>query len=1562
MQKTSKRVLAVVLALVMALSVFSISASAYDITYQSTTHTVFKHTESTLAPGITQDIFHAYQTSDGAQNIYYVFTADINRDDVLVQGSYKDAQVSDWGMQRLTEQMAAANAKYSDPSNPEFISEYYTAIAGTNGDFYNISTGRPSGAFAINGTVANSANNRPWFAILKDGTAKIGYNNSDWPGNANVKEAVGGSHVIVWQGQDSTSGITGSYNTGREPRTSIGIKADGSIVSAVLDGRQDPVSSGGTLHELAQIMLEAGCVYAINLDGGGSSTFAARQAGSDTVEVINHPSDNSERAISSGVIIASLTPPSDVFDRAVITPEDEYITPGTSTEITVTGVSPAGSSADVPAEVTYNVTGGTFNGTEFTSNGTVGDATITAMYNGKTVGAATIHVVTPDAIGFSQSTITVPLGKTVDIGLYATYGVFDVKTKASDYTITNSIGTVDGFNITAPADASVLTGTITATLNANNSITANANLNFGKGSEVLFDFEDPTLDLEWVDLVEDNTYNISLEHYYVTEETGRVYNGNGALALHADFSQDNETRWSRVGVRNNGEDIVIPADAKTFGFWLYVPKEAVGFEIDFRPYALQANGTWKRVTLTTYENGWASTLQEDGWHYYYYDIANLNELRLPGAQGKSVLPTVNLKHEFLQLYIDLGDDNDTYNFDFSDYANAAGDFYFYIDDMSVDYSTAADDREPPVFGNFSYATQTMADASVIAKGAVPTVTDNHLDFTAKVAEDTAKSNYTGIDASSAKAYIDGVEVDAFYQNGSIATTSTATLADGVHTVKFAICDKQGNYSSSIRQINVNAGSGIDTIKVVPNFGSYDRVKLGSLCYIDLVATDISKVNSVTTQIQLNTKTKWELDHMTVADGFTAEYSLRNDNNVATITITKTGDVALTGEQTLASIPIRAWSTPYEATFKSKNSFFRTDVSFDTLYGLMESTDGDVSFSAAHQARDTEVYASYADMAAADRTKAWHTHNAQPVDNLAPSCTESGYTGRTFCDDCNSIVDWGTEVEATGHNYVVDPQDGLLKCEGCNELFSGVFTDGKFYDEGALYTGFHDSKYYIDGVLQPYTGVVKIDDKYYEFDENNVNQGVYSGVFYDQDAQGYYYAQLGELNGGWKEIEGDWYYFDPTTAKAASGSKKLGVVTFEFEENGKLTSGVWYEDGEGTMYYYGPGYYKSSNLATIQFAEIDGKTYGFDQQGYRYEGVRVAHESNANNRAYEFTDEGVYVGLSDITGIVEGKKNNYYYCVDGIVTGVGMIEIGDDIYYVNTKGVVVTGEYYCTYTNGIMPPAVYKFDIDGKMIRDDEELKNGIVDGYYYVDGKLTRAGMIQIDDDYYYIKSDCHVATGQYYCTFTNGLMPEGIYNFDEDGKMIIVQPEEPKNGIVDGYYYVDGKKTHAGLIKIDDDYYYIKSDCSVATGQYYCTFTNGLMPEGSYLFGEDGKMIIPEPEEEKNGVVDGYYYVKSDCSVATGQYYCTYTNDLMPQGSYLFDEDGKMILPEQEEEKNGVVDGYYYVNGKKTHAGMIEWEGDIYYVKSDCSVATGRYYCTYTNGLMPQGSYLFGDDGKLIQ
>lgn len=59
----------------------------------------------------------------------------------------------------------------------------------------------------------------------------------------------------------------------RDPRTAVGFTSDQKIILLTADGRQT-LSEGLSLTELANLMIELGCIEAMNLDGGGSTQMA----------------------------------------------------------------------------------------------------------------------------------------------------------------------------------------------------------------------------------------------------------------------------------------------------------------------------------------------------------------------------------------------------------------------------------------------------------------------------------------------------------------------------------------------------------------------------------------------------------------------------------------------------------------------------------------------------------------------------------------------------------------------------------------------------------------------------------------------------------------------------------------------------------------------------------------------------------------------------------------------------------------------------------------------------------------------------------------------------------------------------------------------------------------------------------------------------------------------------------------------------------------------------------------------------------------------------------------
>lgn len=84
----------------------------------------------------------------------------------------------------------------------------------------------------------------------------------------------------------------------RHPRTAVGLRADGTWVFVVVDGRQPELSVGMNLKELSQLLLSLDCIDALNLDGGGSSTLYYQG------KVVNSPSDAAkDRPVSDAIVI-----------------------------------------------------------------------------------------------------------------------------------------------------------------------------------------------------------------------------------------------------------------------------------------------------------------------------------------------------------------------------------------------------------------------------------------------------------------------------------------------------------------------------------------------------------------------------------------------------------------------------------------------------------------------------------------------------------------------------------------------------------------------------------------------------------------------------------------------------------------------------------------------------------------------------------------------------------------------------------------------------------------------------------------------------------------------------------------------------------------------------------------------------------------------------------------------------------------------------------------------------------------------------------------------------------
>lgn len=201
------------------------------------------------------------------------------------------------------------------------ISERKGAIAAFNGGFFAIGRheGAPAGILKIH---------KQWYGLPSKPRGAIGWKNNgqktvcdrvlthlegiefcvdsqtgdttsdEWE---DMDHIVGGTPLLINNGKQvwdfSSEQTLKTFLFFRHARTAVGILPNGNWVFVVVDGKQPGLSLGMTMYELADFMEGLGCVKALNLDGGGSTTFVYRG------QVVNSPigdgddNDEGERAL-----------------------------------------------------------------------------------------------------------------------------------------------------------------------------------------------------------------------------------------------------------------------------------------------------------------------------------------------------------------------------------------------------------------------------------------------------------------------------------------------------------------------------------------------------------------------------------------------------------------------------------------------------------------------------------------------------------------------------------------------------------------------------------------------------------------------------------------------------------------------------------------------------------------------------------------------------------------------------------------------------------------------------------------------------------------------------------------------------------------------------------------------------------------------------------------------------------------------------------------------------------------------------------------------------------------
>ncbi len=1383
-------------------------------------YTTFSTETSTLAPGITQEKKMAI-TQDDKQIAYYLATADITRSDVSVYANYNNNDGTVWKMSRVSDQMAAAQKKHSDPSDEQHYIPNYNAIVGVNADFYNMSTGTPSGPLVMEGVKYHDSKNSNFFGILKDGTPIIG-GSAEWNANKdNIQEAVGASIWLVKDGKIAVN-ATSNYYKDRASRTCVGITYDGRVVLMVLDGRQEPFSAGGSAIEIAQIMLDAGCVSAVNLDGGGSSTFAAKSEGAESVSVVNRPSDGYERSVSSSLLVVSTARPSNVFDHAVVSAEYDYLTVGTEVSIQTTGVTATGGAIALPEGAKLKAADeniGTLSADGVFTAKAMGDVQVQLVAaDGAVLGAKTLHVVEPTDLKFTKDSINTVYSESVELPLEATYNGHPVKISPNDVqfgflkislqplgaveggtvntTKTELVfeypeaGTITGFNFKAADESCGLrTLTIGAVLKSKLAeFQATINQEYVKANQEAKEkgFSDQEAALQ----AQAAAINKALET--ATRLTAYLYKADEAtFAFDQATGGDNLLAWKRaVSNSEYKEEIqtyynLDPAKTMdtSYTFAVDMSKVPIPEKLTGLLYMLpggdqEGRTAWDFMLQLAERISPLTTVTvtmniPEGFRADIEDLRLANEyLSLTSKEIRG--NTLTVKCNFIEQSEPINPTNANPLCVLSGLKLIPEDEAAWDENHSLDVSVSGS-LSYDIYAHF-HTLKTLAQQKEYQEkyGLYPydNSADNPTDYGAHFMNDVLD-------------FHDSFKLNQFRKNGWVLENGNwsyyedGTALTGVHKLPSNMEGEDGEFWYDL------GTSGTCKNKLTGIFeqdGKSYYARMGVL---------VSGWQSIAAQDGESYFYYFDKSDYTMYTGV---------RDVDGLTYTFNND----GQMVRGAFRTNEKGTKY---FVAGKSWFRRFVTLEEgTYWL--DVDGYVAYGNAHTVT-TNV-----------KDITWY-HFDEKTGLMTGLCSGFiDYRGeRYYCDENGKVfygaikVDDGIIYSATRGKLYVNRScyiDSTTACKGCSLETGKYWCDENGYIVGNGFVDIDGETYYFADYNRA-KGFVKIDENYYLF-----NAG--SGKMY-KDAT----MWVGTNNYG---IAPGMYYFD------ADG--KLFVPDVEHgkkaivEENGKryftidgvkMTNGLNELDG---AYYY----------AQINGTLATGTTIWVSQKNGLIPEKGGWHAFDADSKLVE-------------TGFVNGGDGYTYYYAKNVLA-LGFTKIGEDYYFFNAgSGKMQKDKTLWVGTNDYgVAPGMYYFDADGKLfVPDVEHGKKAIVEEngkrYFTIDGVKMTNGLNELDGAYYYAQTNGTLATGTtIWVSQKNGLIPEkgGWHAFDADSKLV-------ETGFVnggDGYTYYYAKNVLAlGFTKIGEDYYFFNAGSGkMQKDKTLWVGTNDYgIKAGMHHFVADGKM-----------------------------------------------------------------------------------------------------------------------------
>ena len=868
-----------------------------------------------IAPDISESVIITNNDAGNSQTVANVMQVNPNEGRAKIVAGYGNRNPKElgWTLKTTTEQAHVYERETG-----------LNVVGGVNASWFNINTGEPSGYLVMNGVVHHDNSSRAFLAAFDDGSvnvfregttlAQAEASQSEKQGKAvQIVEAVDALVAMVWDGKVVASQ---SGNGGYYPRTSVGVKADGTVVLFQADGTMAPRSVGYTAEEEARMMVALGCVAAIQLDEGGSSTYLSQREGESDLTMRNTPAGGSERVVSGTILVVSTVAASGEFDHAAVTPDGEYYTPNSTVELSASAMDFSGAPAKaLPADAVFTVSDaamGTVSETAvsgssasavFTSSGKTGDVTIDLVSGGKAVGSTILHVQEPDALSFASSEVNLNYNDVSELGFRATYQSEQVHLKDGD--INWAISDPDAgsfannrFTVTSNVKYSG-SPTVTAT---RGDLSASVTVNIGMEPTMILDGgdEDPwdysTIGTTVESFTGVPANAIVTSHYAgrggvvkgsIVSDTDEEYAdivrfGHKAIKLEYDWTNLGGTDGACVGP---GDNLVIDGTPTAIGVWVYIPE---GSPVPWlrAQIATSTNGgaSWTNAYVN-FSNGSAGSGEglKTGWQYLEADLTQYAGALIRANSGmlfRAMVTTSGIGWYTTDgVKLDKGD--------------LKG--YILLDNFCIVYGANNQDVTAPVVSSI----QLVNDDG----------TKTELEDGMTLHSDKLRFFVTYHDSEETDPYATGVESAYFYFDGTYrgkydrdilgSTSGLMHFGNGLHSITFYLKDGYGNVTRETRYFTVEAEKP-DVPNIVLNTLGVPTV--GKTWQLALESDDPASVTSLTAAISVTRS--YPVANVTFPEGVTGSWSYDPSKGVVSVEITTIDHAKYTaGALATVGIPI-----------------------------------------------------------------------------------------------------------------------------------------------------------------------------------------------------------------------------------------------------------------------------------------------------------------------------------------------------------------------------------------------------------------------------------------------------------------------------------------------------------------------------------------------------------------------------------------------------------------------------------------------------------------------------------